>query len=626
MTVEDLTSETAVPHLDSDSDDGGEELLVDESIESTFVPPPGKLPFSGLREQVAENSILGTVPRPLRIPEVLLEIFAASDNSTRAVSARVCRSWSNLALDVLWRDMNSPIPLLQILSPLQPKQTPADAEQPEGEIYEDWDFANGLFDVDWTRFHSYATRIRTLIYRSSDPAIGSRNNCLSPRALERVALLYPHGRCLVPNIQELTCHVTWDETVQTIPAFVGPNLKVLGMSFCKGMPGRCLKGLFQALVCRTAVLDHFHLSTDCPVTEFEEALARWLQSSPLLTEVELPRYYQTESVVRTLGQLPDLRSLAIVWDNPLPYDEHGVHFAISDDSFPNLTNLDIEGHLNYALSVLQTSPQLSRIKCICVSSYRAPTSDEVLNLTSALASACPALDVVWLNLVSEDGSTTEEPLSFEVFRPLLECHAVTEFVVGHDMPLWLEEIHVDEIAEGWPELKVLLLTRDPNFPDGDISSEQGLDISILAHMAQKLRNLTNLGLFLDVDHFTDFEGNLDPLHQFEKLIVLDLGLSSVPPHAVTAVGLYLSSLVSPETWIQCSMEPWFRGSRDAKVVENMGRWFNVHGVMNMVARSKVVTAKATGMLRQRYQADALKISPTYTHPSLSQFGPTLIPR
>lgn len=55
------------------------------------------------------------------------------------------------------------------------------------------------------------------------------------------------------------------------------------------------------------------------------------------------------------------------------------------------------------------------------------------------------------------------------------------------------------------------------------------------------------------------------------------------------------------------MEPWFRGSRDVKAGQNMGRRFNVHGVLHMAARSKVATAKATGMLRQRYPVDALKI-------------------
>ncbi|KAG8911945.1 hypothetical protein FRC01_005385 [Tulasnella sp. 417] len=586
MTAEDPTHEEVSVDVDAESDQAAEQLL-DDTTEPAFIPPP--------------------VPRALRIPEVLLEIFVASTDSTRAAAARVCRTWSTLALDVLWRDMESPIPLLQVLSPLQPKQTP----EQDGETYEDWDFANGLFDVDWTRFHSYATRIRTLVYRINDPAIGSKNNCLSPRALERVALLYPHGRCLVPNIQELRCHVTWDEAVQTIPAFVGPNLKTLAMSFCTGMPGRCLKGLFQALVSRTGVLDHFHLSTDCPVVEYEAALAKWFESTPLLTEAELPRYYQTEAIVGTLGKLENLRSLATVWDNHLPYDEHGVHFQLSDDAFPCLTNLDIEGHLDYALATLQNSPQLSRIKCICLTSYRAPTPDDVLNLTTALASACPALDVVWLNFISEDGTTTSRALSFEVFRPLLECHQVTEFVVGHDMPLLLEESDIDAMAEGWPNLRVLLLTRDPNHPLDDTTNlavEYGLDISILAHMAQKLRNLTNLGLFLDVQEFTDFEGNLDPAHQFEKMIVLDVGCSPISTNAVSAVGLYLGSLMaSPEAWVQCSMEPWFRGTRgDPKFTENWGRWYNAYTLMNMVTRSKVVTAKATGMLRQRHEIESLK--------------------
>ncbi|KAG8924040.1 hypothetical protein FRC00_005570 [Tulasnella sp. 408] len=583
MTAEDPAYEEVVADVDAESDEAAEQLL-DETAESAFVPPP--------------------VPRALRIPEVLLDIFSVSTDSTRAAAARVCRSWSTLALDVLWRDMQSPIPLLQILSPLQPKQTP----EQDGETYKDWDFENGLVDADWTRFHYYATRIRTLVYHINDAAIGSKNNCLSPRALERAALLYPYGRCLVPNIQELRCHVTWDEAVQTIPAFVGPKLKALTMSFCTGMPGRCLKGLFQALVSRTPLLDHFHLSTDCPVVEFEVALAKWFESTPLLTEAELPRYYQTEMIVGTLGKLENLRSLATVWDNHLPYDEHGVCFQLSDDTFPCLTNLDIEGHLDYALATLQASPQLIRIKCICLTSYRAPTSEEVLNLTTALASACPVLDVVWLNFVSEDGATATEPLAFEVFRPLLECHGVTEFVVGHDLPLLLEASDVDEMAEGWPELKVLLLTRDPNHTSNTLAFDYGLDVSILAHMAHKLRNLTNLGLFLDVEQFTDFEGNLDPPHQFEKLIVLDVGCSPIPVHAVSAVGLYLGSLiVSPEAWIQCSMEPWYRGTRgDPKFTENWGRWYSTYTLMNMVTRSKAITAKTTGMLRQRHEIHSLK--------------------
>ncbi|KAG8911447.1 hypothetical protein FRC01_005705, partial [Tulasnella sp. 417] len=106
------------------------------------------------------------------------------------------------------------------------------------------------------------------------------------------------------------------------------------------------------------------------------------------------------------------------------------------------------------------------------------------------------------------------------------------------MPALLQESDIDEMAEGWPELRVLFLTRDPNHPSDDTSTlavEYGLGISILAHMTQKLRNLTNLGLFPDAQHFTDFKGNLDPAHRFEKVVVLQVGCSSISTNVASAV-------------------------------------------------------------------------------------------
>ncbi|KIO32081.1 hypothetical protein M407DRAFT_18898 [Tulasnella calospora MUT 4182] len=259
------------------------------------------------------------------------------------------------------------------------------------------------------------------------------------------------------------------------------------MSFCTGMPGRCFKGRFRALVSRTGMSDHFHLSTDCLIVEFEEAVAKLFESTPLLTEAEPPQCYQTEN---TVGTLEGLKTYAVWRPSSTVRREPG--------SLPTLLRL-VPGlnqprhRRKFNAVTLQTSPQLSRIN---LTSYRAPTSEEVLNLATALASTCPALDVVWLNIVSEDDTTTTKPLAFEVFRPLLECNQVTE--------------------RGWPELKVLLLTREPKQSSDNLASEYGLDISILAHMAQKLRNLTNLGLFLDVERLTDFEGNLEPPHNSQN--------------------------------------------------------------------------------------------------------------
>lgn len=116
-----------------------------------------------------------------------------------------------------------------------------------------------------------------------------------------------------------------------------------------------------------------------------------------------------------------MRSLAAGWDDELP---HNVHFQLSEDPFPCLTNLDVQdpqlGFQRHLSSVGSNAHTLT--------SYRAATSEKVLNLMTAFASICLWF-TVRMSLVSEDGTTTTQPLAFEAFRPSLESHAVAEFVM-----------------------------------------------------------------------------------------------------------------------------------------------------------------------------------------------------
>lgn len=58
-------------------------------------------------------------PRALGIPEVLDVVLGYSSNGTLAVCTRVCSSWSSPSLDRLWRDMESIVPILELISPLR---------------------------------------------------------------------------------------------------------------------------------------------------------------------------------------------------------------------------------------------------------------------------------------------------------------------------------------------------------------------------------------------------------------------------------------------------------------------------------------------------------------------------
>src|SRR5258707_7352401 len=59
----------------------------------------------------------------LRLPEILLSLFQFCTDSTISSSARVCRTWSEPAFRVLWRNLSSPLPLLRLLGRIEKRTT-----------------------------------------------------------------------------------------------------------------------------------------------------------------------------------------------------------------------------------------------------------------------------------------------------------------------------------------------------------------------------------------------------------------------------------------------------------------------------------------------------------------------
>lgn len=57
--------------------------------------------------------------RVLRIPELLQMVFAVSDPRSNTVNARVCKQWSDIALDILWREIDELDILFEILAPFK---------------------------------------------------------------------------------------------------------------------------------------------------------------------------------------------------------------------------------------------------------------------------------------------------------------------------------------------------------------------------------------------------------------------------------------------------------------------------------------------------------------------------
>lgn len=60
-----------------------------------------------------------TIHRVLQIPELLDMVFSFLDRPSNAINARICKKWSEIALDVLWRDVDDLGRLFGLLVPFR---------------------------------------------------------------------------------------------------------------------------------------------------------------------------------------------------------------------------------------------------------------------------------------------------------------------------------------------------------------------------------------------------------------------------------------------------------------------------------------------------------------------------
>ncbi|KIO32335.1 hypothetical protein M407DRAFT_18650 [Tulasnella calospora MUT 4182] len=94
------------------------------------------------------------------IPELASMVFAFADQATLAACAVVCPLWKEPALDELWKHLDSVLPLTELLPDVGTLSLSEEVD----------DLVRLMRSVDWTKFRSYAQRVRNLnVEPSYDP-------------------------------------------------------------------------------------------------------------------------------------------------------------------------------------------------------------------------------------------------------------------------------------------------------------------------------------------------------------------------------------------------------------------------------------------------------------------------
>ncbi|KAG8943932.1 hypothetical protein FRC04_002420 [Tulasnella sp. 424] len=152
----------------------------------------------------------------LGIYEILDHIFSYSSKRDLALAARVSRLWSSIALDYLWREIDSVFPLLKVGFP----PVKVDGERV---------LTGRIEPQNWERFQHYARRIRRLSH--DDEHIYQLTSSHEPslsQVWSALALRHPGIDPLLPKIQEISWSVDYDmDNLPHVIHFISSSLKAL---------------------------------------------------------------------------------------------------------------------------------------------------------------------------------------------------------------------------------------------------------------------------------------------------------------------------------------------------------------------------------------------------------------
>ncbi|OSX62549.1 hypothetical protein POSPLADRAFT_1141366 [Postia placenta MAD-698-R-SB12] len=502
---------------------------------------PSTLLFASQPHCGALNMPLGyvsTVQRVLEIPEIVELILSFLDQKEHAASACVCKQWSEIALDHLWRDVDDLYRLFSILAPLTPTELTQSLEYHS--------FSRTLNADDWARFAPYGRRVRKLSYREDGPPTTPQ---LSSKAFDEIARSRT-TLSILPNLRTLEWRservrlslVCMSDTVREFTArLYSPDTHPVA-------------DFFKDFAQRMPYVTHLDLSFDFPVRDIEQNLVTLIGHLRKLQKVVLPTYCVSPKLVEGLSTLPELGVIQFEFMGQGRGDVADVQDfapAIQEGAFPALWDLSVSARLADVTAFLRNSYAPARLTALYVHVLSVCSPPVVADFLQAVADNCKLLKSLYVELYiapeSLDWATfqTGDQLTWSDLRPVLKCPHLTTFELRWDLPLKMTHTDIEDLAASWPTLEVLMLNCDP-VPLGDLAPSE-LTLHALLPFARHCPALRELGLLLSSSTADIAVPSLgaSPFSPppFQNLRKLCVGLSRIAEPGPAA--LFLSTLCPP---------------------------------------------------------------------------------
>ncbi|OAX37635.1 hypothetical protein K503DRAFT_866734 [Rhizopogon vinicolor AM-OR11-026] len=423
----------------------------------------------------------------LLIPELLEKIFSFVGRDANVINAYVCKQWSEIALDFVWKELKSLPQLLRLLRPYQKRDS-------DGSI---------VFDrqpelKDWARFQKYANRVLILRYRQGQEDYYC---LLDDMARTRTTLK------IFPKLHTLE----WLFEISS--AWNEPHYSCIH--------GNTVKSSFFVDAC--ARMPHIHsldLRVGYAVHFIEADVLKLLQGLPDLKKVIFPEFCLTSIIVSALSRKNYVKPIQF---KHAPEQELGEEVRVGSfapvleqGAFSMLQGLEMAVRLGNVVRFMKADFAPINITSLYINTYADHNPRELYTLLVTLRLA------------------PTKQITFDTLRPVFAFQNLSTFEVVHKYPVDISLEEIEELARRWPSLENLHLNEEPL-----VMHDFTLDLRALVPFARHCPQLWSLGLFMDVKKIHTTQ----QLKPFTALSVLSVGTSRVCDPAIAAA--FLSFMCPP---------------------------------------------------------------------------------
>ncbi|KIJ11935.1 hypothetical protein PAXINDRAFT_118616, partial [Paxillus involutus ATCC 200175] len=363
--------------------------------------------------------------RVLFIPELVDIIFNFLDKVTNVTNALVCEQWSQIALDVVWKEVDNLVQLFSLLKPIH------EAEECEGQ-----EFQSELPDAnDWLRFEQYASRVRCLRFHWD--RYNAEINCLLGYVSRTRTSLD-----ILPNLHTLEWKYLTDDDMEHCKLFFHRQLRHLTVT--ADWEYRPQPDFYTDLGARAS---HLHtlslLMRQYPEELQEDRIIMLLRNLPELRKIMLPEFYFTSSLIEELSRAKNMGVMEF---------SHGVDegcfeprnmetFApvLAEGAFPSLWDLSLVAKFHDLDRFFWSNFAPVNITTLHINTYEDHCQSEVHDFLVTLSQKCQLLSKLYIQLFHNEYPLSvlvpEIQLSYETIKPLLAFPNLVTFELLHKYPL-----------------------------------------------------------------------------------------------------------------------------------------------------------------------------------------------